>query len=75
MDDILADEKHSKALAVLESCLTKNLLLKICSWKGDEEYTAYKLDEEKVLNWLSKKVSRQTIFTRLKSAMETPDNI
>ena len=73
LDDILADEKHSKALAVLESCLTKNMLLKVCSCKGDKEYTAYKLDEEKALNWLSKKVSRQAVFTGLKSTMETPE--
>ena len=65
LDDILHDDKHMKAISLLETCLTKNMLLKICQCKGTEDYTVYKLDEEKLMNWLMKKVSKLSIFLEL----------
>ena len=50
------DEKYPLLMLQLESCLTRQNLLNVCLCKGDDEYLVYKADEEKILQWLARKV-------------------
>jgi len=61
LDNILYDTDHAKAMQSLEASITKKSLMKICTVKGDDDYTAYKICEEKLLKWLAKKVEKLSL--------------
>ena len=54
----MIDENYTSGVRALEMCLNKQQLQNVCACKGDEDYTAYKIVEDKVMNWLTKKVNK-----------------
>ena len=48
---------HSPGVHQLESCLTHNILLNVCDTKGADDIVVYKSNQEKIMKWLSKKVT------------------
>lgn len=72
LDNILHDDNHNIGLAKLENCVDKEMLQNICTCKGDDEFTAYKLNEDKMLEWLSKKVRKLSLHLQKSSINVCP---
>lgn len=56
LDNILEDRLHPSARC-LEQCLTHTNLINVCTFKGSDDYIAYKLDNEKLMKWLGLKIA------------------
>jgi hypothetical protein len=57
LDDILQDS-NNEHLAKLSHCITKEDLALITEVKGEDDLVALKLNHDKVIYWLEKKVNR-----------------
>lgn len=57
------DQEYPVAMHKLDGCLTKDMLLNVCDCKGSDDLVVFKCNEEKLLQWLSKKVSDYWLVT------------
>ena len=60
LEQTLMNKKYQSGLTRLENCLSTSDLEKVCDCKKSDEFTAFRLDTEKVISWLTTKVK---IFT------------
>ena len=56
LDNILIDDVHSPGMRDLELCLSHDAMLNICDSKGSDDLVVYKGNQEKIIQWLTKKV-------------------
>ena len=50
------DDSFASSLRCLEACLSREMLEHVCDCKGSDDLVVYKINYEKTINWLSKKV-------------------
>lgn len=56
LDQTFIDDNYQHGLARLESCLSCSQLERLCDRKGPADLSAFKLNTEKLITWLSQKV-------------------